>query len=103
MPENRHQSRSALAVSSGPLSQRMYPGAVPRPATIRSSVAAVASALMRLAATTASASRVCSSTTLSSFRTRPSAVWSNWKSSAQTWFGRSARSLAAGTAESPRR
>ena len=51
---------------------------------------------MRLAATIASASRVCSSTTLSSFRTRPSAVWSNWKSSAQTWFGRSARSLAAG-------
>ena len=25
---------------------------------------------------------VCSSTMLSSFRTRPSAVWSNWKSSA---------------------
>ena len=54
-------------------------------------------------ATIASASRVCSSTMLSSFRTRPSAVWSNWKSSAQTWFGRSARSRTAGTAESPRR
>ena len=51
---------------------------------------------MRLVATTASASRVCSSTMLSSFKTRPSAVWSNWKSSAQTWFGRSARSHLAG-------
>ena len=90
-------------MSSGPLSQRMYPGAVPRRATIPSSVAAVASAVMLLAATIASASRVCSSTMLSSFRTRPSAVWSNWKSSAQTWFGRSARSRTAGTVESPRR
>ena len=74
----------------------MYPGAVPPPATIRSSVAAVASALMRLAATTASASRVCSQAMLSSFKTRPSAVWSSWTSSAQTWFGRSARSHLAG-------
>ena len=90
-------------MSSGPLSQRMYAGAVPRRATIPSSVEAVASAVMLLVATIASASRVCSSTMLSSFRTRPSAVWSNWKSSAQTWFGRSARSLAAGTAERPRR
>ena len=96
MDLDRHQSRSALAVSSGPVSQRMYPGAVPRTATIRSSVAAVASALMRLAATIASASRVCSSTMLSRFRTRPSAVWSNWKSSAQTWSGRSALSRLAG-------
>ena len=69
----------------------MYAGAVPRRATIPSSIEAVASAVMLLAATIASASRVCSSTMLSSFRTRPSAVWSNWKSSAQTWFGRSAR------------
>ena len=81
----------------------MYAGAVPRRATIPSSIEAVASAVMLLAATIASASRVCSSTMLSSFWTRPSAVWSNWKSSAQTWFGRSAHSLAAGTAERPRR
>ena len=57
--------------------------------------------LMRLAATTASASRVCSSTMLSSFRTRPSAVWSNWKSSAQTWFGHSARSPPGGLSRVP--
>ena len=67
----------ALAVNSGPLSQRMYAGAVPRRATIPSSVEAVASAVMLLATTIASASRVCSSTMLSSFRTRPSAVWSS--------------------------
>lgn len=61
-------------MSSGPLSQRMHSGAVPRSATIRSSASTVASAVMLLAATIASASRVCSSTTLSSFSTRPSAV-----------------------------
>jgi hypothetical protein len=66
-------------------------------------VATVASAVMLRAATTASASRVYSSTTFSNFSTRPSAVWSNWKSSAHTSFGRSARSLAAAVVESPRR
>jgi len=35
--ENRHQSRSALAVISGRLSQRRKVGAVPRSATSRSS------------------------------------------------------------------
>ena len=34
---------------------------------------------------------------------RPSCVVSNWKSSAHTWFGRPARSRAAGAVETPRR
>ena len=51
----------------------------------------------------ASASRVYSSTTWSSFSVRPSLVVSNWKSKAQTWLGRSARSRLAGTADSPSR
>jgi hypothetical protein len=42
-----HQSLSALAVSSGPLSQRINAGAVPRSATRRSRVATVLSAWMR--------------------------------------------------------
>ena len=48
-------------------------------------------------------SRVNSSTMLSSFSARPSAVWSNWKSNAHTWLGRSARSRSAGTVDSPSR
>jgi hypothetical protein len=51
----------------------------------------------------ASASRVYSSTTWSSFSVRPSLVVSNWKSKAQTWLGRSARSRLAGTVDSPSR
>ena len=82
--ENRHQSLSALAVSSGPLSQRMNPGAVPRSATSRSSTLTVWSASIRRRHSIASASRVNSSTTCSSLRLCPSAVWSNWKSIAHT-------------------
>ena len=48
-------------------------------------------------------SRVNSSTMFSSFSARPSAVWSNWKSNAHTWLGRSARSRSAGTVDSPSR
>ena len=75
---NRHQSRRALAVSPGPLSQRTNRGAVPRSATSRSRTATVASASMRRSTWMVRASRVCSSTTLSSLRILPSVVWSNW-------------------------
>jgi hypothetical protein len=77
-PVNRHQSRNALAVSSGPLSQRMKRGARPRSATRQSRTPTVASASMRRSTVMVRASRVCSSTTLSSFNLLPSSVWSNW-------------------------
>ena len=55
------------------------------------------------AALNGSASRVCSSTMCRSFKSRPSAVWSNSKSSAQTWLGCSACKRLAGTVDSPMR
>jgi hypothetical protein len=58
------------------------------------------SASIERAARIASASRVYSSTTWNSFSVRPSLVVSNWKSKAQTWSGRSARSRLAGTVDS---
>jgi hypothetical protein len=78
VPVKRHQSRRALAVSSGPLSQRRHRGAVRRSVTRRSSTFTVASASILRSTVMAKASRVCSSTTLSSFKTLPSVVWSNW-------------------------
>jgi hypothetical protein len=68
--EKRHQSLSALGVSSGAVSQRMNAGAVPRSATSRSSTVTVWSASMRRRHSIASASRVDSSTTYSTFRMR---------------------------------
>src|SRR5918994_7811664 len=87
----RHQSRSAHAISSGPLSIRRCPGA-PGGATSRSMMATTSSALQCRPTSVARASRVCSSTMLHSFSLLRSAVSSNWKSMAHTWFGRSARS-----------
>jgi len=75
---------------SGPLSQRINAGAVPRRWTIRSSVLTVSSAPMRRAAGVARASRVYSSVTVRILIGRPSAVWSERKSSAQTWLGQAA-------------
>ena len=94
MPCMRHQSRRAHAMSSGPLSILRRSGA-PRCEARRSTTAATPSASMLRATCTARASRVSSSTVLSSLIRRPSAVSSNWKSNADTWFGRRARSLAA--------
>ena len=103
LPPRRHQSRTAFAVISGPLSIRTSSGATPRSRTIWSSTRTAWSASIERATRIAKASRVCSSTTWSSFKVRPSTVVSNWKSNAQTWFGRSARSRFAGTVESPSR
>ena len=74
--ESSHKPRSAWAVISGPLSIRRCSGA-PRSATSRSSVATTMSASMPRATSITSDSRVNSSTMLSSFSARPSAVWSN--------------------------
>jgi hypothetical protein len=74
--ENRHQSLSALAVISVPLSILNCSGATPRSATRRSSSLTVRSASMLRATSIASASRVNSSTMLHSFTARSSAVWS---------------------------
>jgi len=102
VPQMRYQSRSAAAVSSGPLSMRRCAGA-PREATRRSTVATTPSESMRWAAWTARASRVKSSTTLSSLMRRRSAVSSKQKSNAHTSLGQLARSLAAVPSVSRRR
>jgi len=73
-----------------PVSIRRCSGA-PRLATSRSITWTTSSASHVRSTRIANASRVCSSTILSSFSLLWSAVSSNWKSSAQTWFGRSAR------------
>ena len=73
-----------VAVISGPLSIRTSSGAAPRSRTIWSSTRTAWSASIERATRIAKASRVCSSTTWSSFNVRPSTVVSNWKSSAQT-------------------
>jgi hypothetical protein len=62
----------------GPLSQRMNRGVVLPSTTRRSSTATVASASILRSTWIARASRVCSSTMLSSFNLLPSWVWSNW-------------------------
>src|SRR5829696_3395368 len=94
VPDSRHHSRSAHAISSGPLSARRCAGA-PRSATRASRTWTRSSAVQRRPTRIAIASRVCSSTMLASFNLLPSAVWSNSKSIAQTWLGRSARSRSA--------
>jgi hypothetical protein len=57
VPVNRHQSRRALAVNSGPLSQWMNRGARPCSATTRSSTPTVASASSLRSTVMARASR----------------------------------------------
>jgi hypothetical protein len=92
-----------VAVISGPLSIRTSSEPAPRSRTIWSSARVVWSASIERATRIASASRVYSSTTWSSFSVRPSLVVSNWKSKAQIWLGRSARTRLAGTVDSPSR
>ena len=89
----RHQSRKAAETSSGPLSMCRCRRAPASDEVLNSGDDAVGS--MRCAALMARASRVNSSTMLSSLMRRKSAVSSNWKSSAQTSFGRWTRSRAA--------
>ena len=79
----------APAMSSGPLSMRRCRDAPPA-ATRASTTATTWSASQLRPTRFARASRVRSSTMFSSFSLRRSAVSSNWKSSAQTWLGRSA-------------
>lgn len=75
---NRHQSRSAFAVSSGPLSQWMKRGEVWRARTSPSRTPTVASASIERRTTMARASLVNSSVMFKNFSTFPLAVWSNW-------------------------
>ena len=86
VPENRHQSAIAPAMNSGPLSKRTNLG-TPRWVPKQSSVATTRSASMERSTTMARASRVYSSTMLSSLMVRPSTVVSYWKSSAHTTSG----------------
>lgn len=86
---NRHQSATAAAMNSSPLSKRTKPGALPRSTARRSRVATTRSASMCRSTTMAGHSRVYSSTMFNSLRVRPSAVTSNWKSSAHRALGRS--------------
>ena len=82
--EKRHQSRSALAVSSGPLSQRMNSGERPRVAMIRAGTATVRSASIP--------SATLDDEGLAGTRRRRAAAssilllaaWSNWKSTAHS-------------------
>jgi hypothetical protein len=67
-PVKRHQSRSAWAVSSGPLSHRTNLGWTPRAAVILSSVVTVASASIEWATRSDRDSRVNSSTTCRMFQ-----------------------------------
>ena len=105
---NRHQSRIAMATSSGPLSQRMNSG---RPAAHTPLVEGVDHAVGgdRPADPPAGArfSRVNLRSRIdNALSGRPSSgkeVASKMKSRAQTWFGRSARSRAAGTVLIPNR
>jgi hypothetical protein len=71
-------------MNSGPLSQRIRAGALPRRSTIRSSVETVSPAPILRATGVAKASRVCSSVTVRILIGRPSAVRSVTKSIAQT-------------------
>ena len=96
---SRHQSRSALAVSSGPLSQRTKQGQRPRCEETLSKQATVASASIEESARSARDSRVNSSSTCRILILRPEAVTSKWKSRAHTWSGRCARNRLAGVAE----
>ena len=59
--------------------------------TSRSMTSISLSAVMERSTSMARASLVYSSTMLAIFERRQSAVSSNWKSMAQTWFGYSAR------------
>ena len=85
-PLNRHQSATAWATNSGPLSKRTNAGA-PRSTARRSRVATTRSASMERSTTMAGHSRVNSSMMFRSLIVRSSAVVSNWKSSAQRTFG----------------
>jgi hypothetical protein len=76
--------RTARAMNSGPLSERMCTGA-PRWRITPSRISATRAAVMPLATSSTRHSRVYSSTTLSHFRGRPSAVRSWMKSHHQTW------------------
>ena len=82
VPQMRHQSRKAAETSSGPLSMCRCRRAPASDEVLNGGDDAVGS--MRRAALMARASRVNSSTTLSSLMRRKSAVSSNWKSSAHT-------------------
>ena len=65
-PLNRHQSATALAMNSGPLSKRTNAGA-PLVSMSRSRVATTLSASMERSTTMAGHSRVYSSTTFNNF------------------------------------
>ena len=82
-PAKRHQSLSPSATSSGPLSQRMEAG-VARHSTSSSRTDTTRSALIERAGMEARHSRVNSSVMLRILIGRPSRVWSNSKSMAQT-------------------
>lgn len=99
---NLHQSAIALQVISGPLSIRMNTGC-PRTATSRSRMRTRWSPVIDRFTSMTSAVLVNSSVTLRTFSTRPSAVWSNAKSNAHTWFGNCARSRSPGVVEVPTR
>lgn len=80
VPPNRHRSRIALAVSSGPLSMRRFAGRRPAWKMILSSRIVVSSAVKDRAAVVVRASRVNSSMMLAKRICRPSAVTSTWES-----------------------
>jgi len=80
----------------------MYSGA-PRSAFAWSSTSTTSAAVMERPSCRPTLSRVCSSHMARALIGRPSAVESNMKSSAQTWFRRSARSRFAGTVLVPTR
>src|SRR5215211_6006811 len=75
----------------------------PRAATNPARTSTRSSAVQVRPTRMARASRVCSSTMLASFSLRPSVVSSNWKSIAQTWLGRWARSRSACSGATRRR
>src|SRR6266567_4834375 len=86
-PLLEHHRCMALAMNSGPLSQRMWVGA-PRSWTIPSSTVTVSLAVRCRATVPARASRVNSSVTFRILILLPLVMSSNWKSIAHTWFGR---------------
>jgi AAA domain len=74
----RHQSRRALAVSSGPLSQRTNRGAVPRSTTKRSRTLTVASASIRRSTAMVRALAGVLIHDVEQLEDPPVGVWSNW-------------------------